>query len=331
MISVIIPTYNRANYIAECINTVLNQTYNDFEIIVVDDGSTDNTQEVLKPYMNKIKYIYQKNNGAANARNTGIKNAKGNYIAWLDSDDRWLPFKLELQMEVFKRLSSVGLVFSDFSCFTNDKGKIAESYIREYFYVYNTHKFKYDTLFSHNASLRELGINILDKDIMVYWGNIFEKLILGQMFPTDTVIIKKEYVNKTGLFNEDYKSGEAFDFHARIAKQVDVAFIDLPTMEYRRFHAGQLSALDMEVESNLAWLDAGLRLWYGDKEYFAAHKRTVSLGISQFYCGLGAAYFKKGRYNKALPNFFKSINFNFKQKRIYLYIILAFLKLLAKR
>lgn len=92
MVSVIIPVYNRAHYIKECLDSVLSQTYKDYEIIVVDDGSTDNVKEVLLPNMQQIRYIYKENGGAASARNVGIMHAKGDYIAWLDSDDRWLPF-----------------------------------------------------------------------------------------------------------------------------------------------------------------------------------------------------------------------------------------------
>ena len=92
-VSVIIPTYNRAHLVGRAIKSVLNQTYRDFEIIVVDDGSTDNTKDIIKEFQKKdkrIKYIpYEKNKGGSAARNTGIKAAKGEYIAFLDSDDEW--------------------------------------------------------------------------------------------------------------------------------------------------------------------------------------------------------------------------------------------------
>ena len=101
MISVIIPTYNRANTIVRSIDSVLNQTYKDIELIVVDDGSTDNTKElVLAINDSRIRYIYQDNAGACVARNTGIDNAKGEYIAFQDSDDEWVVNKLELQLEI---------------------------------------------------------------------------------------------------------------------------------------------------------------------------------------------------------------------------------------
>jgi len=94
-LSVVIPTFNAAKYLPEALESVLNQTYRNFEIIVVDDGSTDDTKEVLAPYIKKIKYIYQNNAGPGSAKNAGIHTAKGEWIAFLDSDDYWEDYHLE--------------------------------------------------------------------------------------------------------------------------------------------------------------------------------------------------------------------------------------------
>src|SRR3989304_595361 len=97
-VSVIIPTYNTAHYIAPAVESVLGQTYQDTEIIVVDDGSTDNTRTVLTPYMDRIQYIVQDNKGRSEARNRGIHQSQGEFIAFLDADDLWLPDKLSQQV-----------------------------------------------------------------------------------------------------------------------------------------------------------------------------------------------------------------------------------------
>lgn len=99
-VSVIIPTYNRSRYITQSIESVLSQTYTDYEIVVVDDGSTDDTKKVLQPYMDRIQYIYQEHAGVSAARNHGVRESKGQYIAFLDSDDLWLPEKLESQIKL---------------------------------------------------------------------------------------------------------------------------------------------------------------------------------------------------------------------------------------
>jgi glycosyltransferase involved in cell wall biosynthesis len=98
-VSVIIPTFNRAQFVTEAIDSVLSQSYKDYEIIVVDDGSTDDTKGTLKRYGEKIKYIYQKNSGVSAARNTGINEAKGVWVAFLDSDDEWIKNYLSVQVE----------------------------------------------------------------------------------------------------------------------------------------------------------------------------------------------------------------------------------------
>ena len=110
LVSVIIATYNREKLIMEAINSVLAQTYQNFEIIIVDDGSTDNTRDLIESINDpRIKYIYQENAGCAAARNTGIDNANGEYIAILDSDDLWLPKKLEKQIQFMNTHPEVGV------------------------------------------------------------------------------------------------------------------------------------------------------------------------------------------------------------------------------
>ena len=114
-VSVIIPTYNRAHLIARSIESVLNQTYREFELIVVDDGSTDNTEEVVKSFNDqRIRYIrYQMNEGAATARNTGIRAARGDYIAFQDSDDEWHPDKLEKQINILLNYKEEMVIYTD--------------------------------------------------------------------------------------------------------------------------------------------------------------------------------------------------------------------------
>jgi glycosyltransferase involved in cell wall biosynthesis len=113
-ISVIIPTFNRSKLVVNAIRSVLCQTYRDYEIVVVDDGSTDDTAQALKPYMDRIRYVYQPNRGASAAQNRGVELARGDWVSILASDDVWLPTKLETQ------LKAVAVLGKDFgACFTN--------------------------------------------------------------------------------------------------------------------------------------------------------------------------------------------------------------------
>jgi len=110
-VSVIIPTYSYSKYIEKAINSVLAQTYRDFEIIVVDDGSTDNTRKIIETkYKDKVRYFYQENKGASAARNKGIKESKGEYLAFLDQDDLFHPLSLEKKVDFLNRNSEFGWV-----------------------------------------------------------------------------------------------------------------------------------------------------------------------------------------------------------------------------
>ncbi len=111
-ISVIIPTYNSARFLPEAVQSALYQTLSPDEVIVVDDGSTDNTEDVLEPFRGRVHYIRQENQGPAVARNRGIAEAKGDLIAFLDADDVWLPEKSELQVKVLWENPRIGLVHS---------------------------------------------------------------------------------------------------------------------------------------------------------------------------------------------------------------------------
>src|SRR4051812_8191379 len=112
-VSVVVTTFNRAVLLEHTLQSVLNQTYRDFEVVLVDDGSTDATAEVASKYKPVVKYIYQANKGQSPARNTGIKAARGEFVAFVDDDDLWLPEKLEYQMRAMKDRSGNALIYCD--------------------------------------------------------------------------------------------------------------------------------------------------------------------------------------------------------------------------
>ena len=208
LVSVIIPTYNRTNLIGGAIQSVLNQTFQDFEIIVIDDGSTDNTEETVNSFNNiKIRYISHSNNrGVSAARNTGIRASRGEYIALLDSDDEWLPGKLDKQIKVLQSESSeVGVVYSDLF-YIDENGK-------------NMNKLRNP----------EKG------------GYIYEDLLSKNcMSPPSTLLIKKECFNRVGLFDNLLNAQEDWDMCIRIAKYYRFALIKIPLVKYR-LHSNQVS------------------------------------------------------------------------------------------
>lgn len=131
-VSVIIPVYNHEQYVAECIDGVLAQTFRDFEVVVVDDGSTDRTPEILSRYAGRIKAVRQENKGGAAALNTAIRHATGEFIAWVSSDDVYLPTMLEEHVRFFSAHPEIGLAYTDF-CLIDGKGVVTRE-VRSPFY-----------------------------------------------------------------------------------------------------------------------------------------------------------------------------------------------------
>jgi glycosyltransferase involved in cell wall biosynthesis len=166
LISTIIPVWNGEKYLAEAIESALKQDYLEQEIIVIDDGSTDNTASVAKQFINKIQYIYQKNKGLGASRNTGIKAAQGSYIAFLDSDDQWEKNKLSSQMEVMLKTENDPLIFG---------------YVKQFFCKTLSHE-ETQHIFLNDALLPGYiaGALLLSKDRLQEVGPFIEKNQLGE-------------------------------------------------------------------------------------------------------------------------------------------------------
>tara|TARA_Y100000590_G_scaffold341642_1_gene389878 strand:+ start:93 stop:914 length:822 start_codon:yes stop_codon:yes gene_type:complete len=204
-VSVIIPTYNRRLFLSKAIDSVLNQTYQDLELIIIDDGSSDKSIEYIKKKYGKIKVLKQYNKGVSSARNKGIKVASNNWIAFLDSDDRWDPKKIEKQINYL---------------IENPKFKICHT----------------DEIWIRN------GVRVNQhKKHKKYGGFIFKKCIDLCRISPSSVIIHKDVFKKIGLFNEKLPVCEDYDLWLRITAKFPVLFLDDKlTIKYGG-HLNQLS------------------------------------------------------------------------------------------
>lgn len=248
-VSVIIPTYNRANYIAAAIESVFAQTLRDIEVVVVDDGSTDDTTERLAPFRGRLNYVRTGNQGSARARNEGMRRASGEYIAFLDSDDLYYPFKLQAQAEVLDKYPEVGLVYSDFSAF-DDEGWFDEWHLREY----HSSAYRrgggltYDCFFSEQVTLSQLAAFAQIPDGFrpewlqrrVYFGHIFHAYLLNTVVFTNSVMFRVGVLAQVGLQEPRFGLFHDLEFVLRVCRRYPVAFIDAPTYKLR-YHAGQIS------------------------------------------------------------------------------------------
>jgi GT2 family glycosyltransferase len=202
-VSVILPVYNQAEYLAEAVESVLDQSYRDFELIIVNDGSTDDAERVMQQFTDpRIRYIFQDNRGLPGARNTGIRASAGQLLAFLDADDRFHPDKLRAQTEFVRKHSSVGLVY--------------------------TARFEVDRTGAYLALVRTPEQVTLSD------------LVLGfPLTPTD-VLVRRGWANRVGLFDETFVlNSEDRDFHLRLMLD-GCQFAGLDRyLSYRRLHAGR--------------------------------------------------------------------------------------------
>lgn len=195
LVTVIVPAFNASAYIEETLNSILCQTHGNCETIVIDDGSTDTTVDIVSTYGQKIRLVKQDNKGAAAARNRGAHEARGEWLAFLDADDLWAPSKLE------KQLSSLG---SRGWCYT-------------------------DTEFIGGANNGLRDSHFTTK----YQGNVLEQLVQGNFISTSTVLIKRDIFEATGGFDESLRSIQDWEFWTRVAEQHPIAYVDEPLTRYR--------------------------------------------------------------------------------------------------
>ncbi len=188
-VSIVIPTYNREHCIGTALDSVMAQTFSDYEIVVIDDGSTDKTDRLVRTYGDRVRYHYQDNKGIAGARNAGILKSSGAFIAFLDSDDYWVSRKLERQMAMFEQHAEYGLVASQCS------------------------SVRLDGSFKHKNRPGASG-----------W--MLQELFRKNFIRTSSAVIRREVFDAVGLFDEQLKECEEYDLWLRIAAHYQVGFIN---------------------------------------------------------------------------------------------------------
>lgn len=261
MISVIIPTYNRAEYLQLAISSVLNQSFRDFEIIVVDDASTDNTAKVAQVYGNKIKYIRHKDNLERGvARNTGIKNASGDMVAFLDSDDMWESRHLEVCLNAFKYFPAAGVAYSG-SYLIDSRGFILGKL------VFNP---------SH--------------------GYVLRKMVANYSFGgcnASSCLVKKEIFKQSGYFNEDRKlsGSEDWEMWARLAAITQFISSNKYTAKVR-FHEGKSS---INAEKMAKSMQLALNLIYQNSAIGPNLASVKNKAFSSLYCAIAINFYSAGK------------------------------------
>lgn len=266
-VSVIIPTYNRAHLVKDAVESVLNQTYQDFELIVIDDGSTDNTREVLAVYKDKLTYIYQENQGRSAARNHGIKLAQGEYIAFLDSDDVWFPDKLERQVPVLESAPPDVVLVHGYKCIVDQNLQLVPGW---------------------ELKLRKLYTSAEKRE------ETYENYLHSSCNFTSSILVRKTAIIEIGCYDILIRTLEDLDLYLRLLlKGYNFAFISEPALIKYRCH---------ENNTHLRNSNYGYVQVY-EKHLTECLKLGDSIKITNakklLYQGLAKAHYRLGNYHQS--------------------------------
>lgn len=270
-VSVIIPAYNQGHYLGEAVRSVLDQTYQDFEIIIVDDGSTDNTADVAKSFSDpRVRYFHQKNGGLSAARNTGIRNATGEYITYLDSDDLFLPEKFSLLVTKLESEPELGFVAGQ------------------------------AILIDENGQSLDL---IFDKQI----PRDPAQLLLHNPLHVGSVMVRREWQARVGFFDETLRSYEDWDMWLRLARAgCKMGWVDQPVSLYR-FHQAQMTRDGQQMTTATL---AVLEKTYNDLSLPDAWQAMRSQAYSQAYLRAAAQAYTAKAYDVAADYMNQAVQLN---------------------
>ena len=258
LVTVIVPSYNSRAFVTAAVDSVLSQSYPNVELIVVDDGSTDDTKQVLENYGDKIRYLFKTNGGVSLARNFGIEQARGEYVAFLDADDSWLPEKLEKQIEAINSSPNAGAAHTSF--------------------------------YLGNQNLEIVGKRKPLRSIR----NVLEDLFfVGNVIGTpSSVVAKKSIFEEIGGFDPELSQCADWDMWIKLALKTDFAFVDEPLIIYRQ-HDGNMSknARLLETDSTLMF-EKAFKLYDLPNE-ITARRNSV---YGKNYTVLAGSYYQAGQY-----------------------------------
>lgn len=293
-VSVVIPSYDRAYIVGDAIQSALDQSYANIEVIVVDDGSRDDTEAVVRRFDDRVRYVRQENAGVCAARNRGLQESRGEFVALLDSDDKWLPWKLESQIAVLRQYPDVGMVWSDMVAVDESGRWLDPAYLRHFYVAHSRVRIE-------SALLDEGALGFLWDDAPaavadrhVYRGDLFSPMILGNLVHTSTIVLRRSRLAAIGGFDTRLRrSGEDYEFHLRTCALGPVAFVDASSVLYRVGAEDQLTSprygVDMarnNLETVYRWMASGANridldecllaerlaeshAWLGEKEFLA--------------------------------------------------------------
>jgi glycosyltransferase involved in cell wall biosynthesis len=275
-VSVIIPAYNSANYLKDALDSVLGQTFKDFEVLVIDDGSTDETERLMRHYRSRVRYIQQRNCGVSMARNRGIEESRGRYLAFLDADDKWYPSKLERQIKALRGRRDYRVCYSAFAVVDSDLVLISA--------VHNQRQ-----------------------------GSALEDLLTrGNSVGTpSTVLCERSLFASAGNFDPALSQCADWEMWIRLASHTDFLYLDEPLVMYRQHNNNMSRSAPLLERDSLMVLEKGYAL-PNLPQSLRARRRAA---FARNYMVLAGTYFHARSYRDFARCAARAITLDFRQIR----------------
>lgn len=313
LVSVVVPTFNRADCLADTLSSVFAQTHQDIEVLLVDDGSTDGTRALVESRWgrdSRLRYLFQPNRGVSAARNYGMREARGDYIAFLDSDDTWMPWKLEAQLACLAVFPDAGMIWTDMQALDSQDRLIAPLYLRHMYDAYRW--FTNAQLFNVSRPLTDILTPTPEplSQAVVRYGNVFSPMLMGSLVHTSTVLLRRERFEQVRCFNEAMRTGEDYDFHLRTCRAGPVALLDSATIRYRRGRADQLTRSELKIEIARNFLRTVEPVIERDRARITLPAWMIRRSLADGHQWLGEAALSAGQLHEARLHLAASLRLN---------------------
>jgi len=310
LVSFLIPTYNRGNVIAETIDSVLAQSYPAIEIVVVDDGSTDETAAVMRHYADRVRYLRKPNGGLASARNLAQQSANGKYLAWVDSDDICEPQRAALQVACLEAFHDMVLCSSDFSAF-DERGEVSRSYIGTYYSAIGRAAAGVDALYhdcqdvniSNQAGLSEYE----ERVVRVLNGNLYERLVWGNFIHPPTLMVRRTLAERVGAFDESLSVTSDYEWLIRASRVGRIGFLKQPLLRYR-LSTTQMSGGHTNARQKLETVRVMKAIHAENRGFYESQRTAFDARIGASYLGAADALAETAK-GKALSCLFNSVRY----------------------
>lgn len=259
-VSVVIPTHNYGRFLAESLDSVLAQDYDDYEVIVVDDGSTDETQQVLASYDGRVRCVCQRHAGSAAARNTAIGVASGEMIAFQDADDVWLQGSLRQRVDMLDMHPELGMVFADVTVVKGNQ-VLFPSFLKE------------------RKVLQSIEKIAEDGDRFIFTRSVFPDLLMERFVTTPTLLIRRQCFDEAGLWDTSVQDQEDYELQIRMAKRYRLGYINR-IFAICRLHGNNITYKTASMNAKRL---AVIHRYKNDPDLSALARRALRRRISDLY------------------------------------------------